>query len=93
MIIGICEIQIFIYESRSLKEKRSVVKSIIERIKTRYNVSIIESDKQDIWNESIIAFSVLSVDKSSLDSYIQNIIKFIENDYRIEITNIEIESF
>jgi len=37
MIVGTCEIELIIFESNSLKEKRHAIKSIIERIKFRFS--------------------------------------------------------
>ena len=57
MIIGACLVKLKIYESNSLKDKRHVVKSIIGRIQSRFNVSIAEIDENDNWQISIIGFS------------------------------------
>ena len=45
MIIGACRIKVHIFESNSLKDKRHVIKSLIERLKSRYNISIAEIDE------------------------------------------------
>ena len=47
MIIGACTIKLIIYESNSLKDKRHVIKSIIGKIQSRFNVSIAEIDLND----------------------------------------------
>ena len=85
MTIGTCEIEILIYESYSLKEKRHVIKSIIERIKSRFNASVAEVDFNDIWNKSVIGIAVVSNSKSLCESAISKIINFVDNDERVEI--------
>ncbi|MEL7646594.1 MAG: DUF503 domain-containing protein [Sedimentibacter sp.] len=85
MTIGICEIEILIYESHSLKEKRHVIKSIIERIKSRFNASVAEVDFNDIWNKSVIGVAVVSNDQKLCESAISKIINFVDNDERVEI--------
>lgn len=87
MIVGTCEIELIIYESNSLKEKRHVLKSIIERIKSRFNVSVAEVDYNDLWNRSIIGVAVVSNKKSLCESMILKIIDFIDNNERVEIIN------
>ena len=87
MIVGSSEIEIIIYEANSLKEKRHVLKSIIERIKSRFNVSISEVDYNDIWNRSVIGIAVVSNKKVMCESMILKIIDFIDNDDRVEIIN------
>ncbi len=85
MIVGSCEIELLIYESNSLKEKRHVLKSIIERIKSRFNVSVAEVEYNDLWNRALIGIAVVSNEKALCESVILKIIDFIENDERVEI--------
>lgn len=87
MTVGTCEIEFLIYESNSLKEKRHVLKSIIERIKVRFNASVAEVDFNDLWNKSMIGIAVVSNNKNLCESTISKIIDFIDNDERVEIIN------
>jgi len=85
MIVGSCEIELLIYEANSLKEKRHVIKSIMERIKSRFNVSVAEVGYNDLWNRSVMGIAVVSNEKSLCESMILKIIDFIDNDERVEI--------
>ncbi len=87
MIVGTCEIELIIYEANSLKEKRHVIKSIIERIKSRFNASVAEVDHNDLWNRAVIGVAVVSNKKALCESMILKIIDFIDNDERVEIIN------
>ncbi|EOC99903.1 DUF503 domain-containing protein [Caldisalinibacter kiritimatiensis] len=91
MIIGSCEIELLIYEANSLKEKRHVIKSIIARIQSRYNVSICEVDLHDTWRKSVIGFACVSNSTSHANSMISKVLKYIENDSRVEIISHHIE--
>ncbi|WP_130807542.1 DUF503 domain-containing protein [Senegalia massiliensis] len=91
MIVGVCSVELLIYSTNSLKEKRHVIKSIIGRIKSRFNVSISEVDNNDKWQISTIGFSIVTNDVSHANSTISNVLNFIERDSRIEITNHFIE--
>lgn len=87
MIVGTCQIEVIIYESNSLKEKRHVIKSIIERIKARFNVSVAEVDYHELWNRSMIGLAVVSNSKALCESSLIKIIDFVDNDERVEIIN------
>lgn len=87
MFVGTCEIEIIIYESNSLKEKRHVVKSIIERIKSRYNVSVSEVGHNELWNRAIVGIAVVSNSKLLCETSIANVMDFLDNDERIEVIN------
>lgn len=91
MIIGSCNVELYLYESNSLKEKRHIIKSIIERIKNRYNVSIAEVDFNDVWNKSTIGFVCVSNDVVHANKVISNVLNFIDGDGRVEIINQDIE--
>lgn len=91
MIIGSCTLEIMIYESNSLKEKRKVVKSILGRVKSRYNVSIAEVDLNDVWRSAIIGIACVSNDSIHAEQMISNVTKFIERDNRVEIIKRDIE--
>ena len=91
MIIGSCEIEILIYEANSLKEKRHVIKSIIERIKSKFNASVAEVGYNDLWNRSLIGLAVVSNNKKLCDEAISKIIAFIDKDERVEILSLNKE--
>jgi len=91
MIVGIVQVEIFLYEVNSLKEKRHIVKSLIERLKSRFNISIAETSDLDIWNKGVIGFSVVGNSSYFVDSNISRVLNFIDNDGRLEIINQSIE--
>ncbi|MBU5437848.1 DUF503 domain-containing protein [Tissierella sp. MSJ-40] len=91
MIIGACSLKLMIYESYSLKDKRHIIKSIIGKIQSRFNVSIAEVDLNDSWQTSIIGFACVTNDTSHANQILSNVIKFIDGDSRVEIINYNIE--
>jgi uncharacterized protein YlxP (DUF503 family) len=91
MIIGACSLKLRIYESNSLKDKRQVIKSIIGKIQSRFNVSIAEVDLNDSWQSSIIGFACVTNDTNHANQILSNVIRFIDEDGRLEIIEHEIE--
>ena len=75
----------------SLKDKRQIVKSIIERLKARYNASIAEVDLNDTWKNAVIGVSCVSNDAKHIDSMLNNIVNFVENDGRAVLFNYNTE--
>jgi hypothetical protein len=80
-----------IYESYSLKDKRHVIKSIIAKIQSRFNVSIAELELNDSWQTSVIGFACVTNDTTHANQIITNVIKFIDGDGRVEILEHNIE--
>lgn len=91
LITGICELELRIYEANSLKEKRRVIKSIMEKLKSRFNISIAEVGLNDVWKSSILGFACVSNNTAHANEIISKVIKFIDGDSRVEIVNQNIE--
>jgi uncharacterized protein YlxP (DUF503 family) len=60
MYVGTLRIELYMPQCRTLKEKRQVVKSIIDRTRNRFNVAVAEVDKQDLWQVCSLGISCVS---------------------------------
>lgn len=92
MVIGVCRIVLSIDEVYSLKEKRHVIKSIIERLKSRFNASVAEVDLNDTWKNAVIGVSCVSNEAAHADSMMANIVNFVENDGRVFLVDYSTEN-
>lgn len=77
----------------SLKEKRMVIKSIVQRLKNKFNVSVGEVDEQDIHQIIVIGISAVCGDQKQVDSTLENLINFVEENTDAEIINIESDNY
>ena len=57
MVVGVCKVILNIDSAFSLKEKRQVVKSIVERLKSKFNASVAEVELNDVWKNAVIGIS------------------------------------
>lgn len=73
----------------SLKEKRMVVKSLVQRLKNKFNISVSEVDSQDIHRVLVIGISGVCGSSAQVDSTMENIIAFIESNTDAEIIEIK----
>jgi uncharacterized protein len=89
--VGICSFTLLLYEGASLKEKRMVIKSLTQKISSRYNVSIAEIGEQDKWQRSEIGFSCVSNNRRHVERMIQEVLRFVESDGRVEVMDIQQE--
>ena len=78
MVVSVCKIGILLY-SRSMKEKRRVIKSLLAQIRSRKNVSAAEVGVQDKFDFSIVGLSSVSDNRKVSESIIDQTIRFIEN--------------
>ncbi|WP_246060427.1 DUF503 domain-containing protein [Peptoniphilus catoniae] len=91
MTIGRCVIELRLYSPNSLKEKRRILKSLIEKLKNRFNISIAEVGKNDLWQSALIGIAIVSKDKTFANEVINKVIDFIDNFDSVEIVDIDIE--
>ena len=68
----------YIPGTNSLKEKRSIIRPIIHRLHRKFNISISEIEKLDIWDEAILMYTHVSNNKGFSQSYVQKINAFIQ---------------
>jgi uncharacterized protein YlxP (DUF503 family) len=92
MFIGVCTIEMHIPESGSLKTKRHSLKSLKDRIRARFNVSVAEVDDNDLWQKASLAVAAVSNDKSHLNQTLDHVLNMVRSvpdvsllDYHIEI--------
>ena len=76
----------------SLKEKRMIVKSIIQKLKNKFNISVAEIESQDIHNTIVIGIAGICANSAQLDSTKEHIITFIECNTQAEIIDIQREN-
>jgi len=93
MIVGVMKTQLHLQGIGSLKQKRSIVKSLISRLRSRFNISIAEVDHQDSKSSAIIAVTMVSNDTSLIDRQFDTIISFMRKDGRFYLGQIERETF
>ena len=79
MVIGVGRVVMRMPANRSLKDKRSVMKSALAQIQHRFSVSAAEVERQDQWQVGVIGFSCVSSDASHADSVLGNVVQFLEN--------------
>ena len=93
MVIGCCTIELYLSGAASLKDKRSVLKSVIHRIRREFNVSIAEIDHHDMLQSAVLGVVTVSTDSRHAHSQLTHVVNWIERhrldaqlvDYQIEM--------
>lgn len=91
MIIGTMLVEISMGDTFSLKDKRHVVKSIIERLKNRYNISIAEVERHDDLRRAVIGMACVSTTTEHASRQLDNVLSFMENDGRFSVESVKKE--
>ncbi len=89
MIVGLLLVDIYIPESNSLKEKRSVIKRLKDRIRNKFNVSVSEIDDLDVWRRAKIGIVHISSSGKFSTQELQKVANFIERDFQVQVLDYE----
>ncbi|MBW2709414.1 MAG: DUF503 domain-containing protein [Deltaproteobacteria bacterium] len=91
MVVGTLKIEFLLFDNRSLKGKRKVVRSMIDRVKSRFNAAIAEVGSNDKWQKIELGVSTVGNDRRHVDSSLNHILDFLESLCLAQIVNTEID--
>lgn len=79
MVVGLLNIKIVVRDSRSLKDKRQVIKSLKDKTRQRYNVSVSEVGAQDNHKQCLLAVAMVGNEKR----YVNSVLSTLVNSFRL----------
>jgi uncharacterized protein YlxP (DUF503 family) len=91
MRVGTCMVELHLPESRSLKNKRQVIKALKDRLRRKFNISIAEIDNRDRWQSAVLGIAVVSADGRFANEILSKSIDAIRNEHRVEVVDYSIE--
>lgn len=77
MVIGIARVVLHVPASRSLKEKRAVVKSLVALTQNQFQMAVAEVDKQDQWQIAVLGLACVSTSAAHADEMVARAVGFI----------------
>ena len=91
MIVAAARITLIIPENDSLKGKRKVVRSLIEKVRHKFEAAVAEVGDNDLWRKAQIGVAVVGNEPQSLSTRLSQIMKFMENQHLAEIIDSQVE--
>lgn len=85
-MIVYAEVECYLYNVNSLKEKRSVIKGLIHKLRNNFNISISEIDYQDLWQRTKFGIAVVANEFTFGEKVIQEVLKEIDANPELERT-------
>ena len=89
MVVGVIDWELEIYGCQSLKEKRSVLKSLKDRLHNRLNVSVAETGHQDVWQRAELTACVVSTERRHADSVLASADQLVNSEPRARIIRVQ----
>jgi hypothetical protein len=91
--IGVLLVSFHIPAAQSLKDKRMVIRSLRDRVKNKFNVSVSEIDGQDKWQVATFGFVMINSDHGYVEGCLQSLLSFVGTFPQMEICEHRIEMF
>lgn len=91
LVVGVLEARLRVRSSRSLKAKRKVARSILDRLRSRYNVSVAEIDDQDLWQSLVIGVVKAGSDTGVVVRELEEIVRQLGMHPHAELLDHELE--
>ena len=91
MIVGAALVEMHVHGSRSLKQKRGVVRSIVQRVRDRFHVSVAEVGGQNTWQRVVLGMAAAGNEPEPVRNLLNRAIGFIEELHLAEVRDSDIE--
>ena len=91
MVVGMLKVTMIIPENASLKGKRKVVKSLLGRICSRYNVAAAEVAGNDLWQRAELGLAVVGNDRRFVNSVLDKILDYMERETEAEVVDAKMD--
>jgi hypothetical protein len=91
MVVGVLSLDLHIPESDSLKDKRRVLRGLLDRLHNEFNVSAAEVGDNDVWRRSQVGVACVTNDRAHADAVLQSALRLVEADGRLEVLRADLE--
>lgn len=91
MIVGLLTVETYLPSAHSLKDKRRILRKVVDRLRHRHNISIAEIGNNDIWQRASLAVCMVSNDSAFVDSALSRIVNEIEKALEGELLDFSID--
>jgi len=89
--VAVVRLELHIPTSRSLKEKRAVLRPIVEGLRHRFQISVAEVGYQDKWQRALIGMAVVSDSYGHAVEVVDNVERWVWSKPEVEVTRFETE--
>lgn len=91
MFVGVLQVELAIPGARSLKEKRSVLKSLLERTRRKHGVAAAEVDQQESWDRATVGIAFVSNESRHAQSHLQKLLNGLERERDAHVVAAQID--
>lgn len=90
MVVGVCQLDIEITNGSSLKSKRRILKSVKDRLRSKFNVSVAEIGDHDLWRRARIGIACVGNEEGYVNGILSQALELINSNGNILVLDYEI---
>ena len=91
MTVGVLSLHLFIPGAHSLKDRRRALRSIKDRLRTQFNVSVAEVDQQEYWQSAVFGVCAVGCDRAYVEGQLSEVVAVVNRDRHVELIRCEQE--
>jgi uncharacterized protein YlxP (DUF503 family) len=91
MVVGTLRVALSLPGPRSLKDKRRIVHSLLQRLHNEFAVAAAEVDDQDLWGRTTLGIAVVTNDGQHADQVLARVLRYIERQPEAVIVDYDVE--
>lgn len=91
MFVAVIRLELSIPHANSLKAKRQVLSSMLDRLRSRFGAAVAEVGNQDLWQRSVIGIALVSSEQSHVRDMAHKVTDFVESHWEGEVCAIDVE--
>ena len=89
MVVGVFQIEMHLPQAQSLKDKRSVLKSLRDQLRGRFNVAVAELDSSEKWQRATIGISTIGDERTYVQGLLNEVAEWLRHTRLVDITRID----
>lgn len=93
MIVGTLKIRLALRDCHSLKDKRRVLKSLKDTLSNKFNVSVAETDEQDVWQSAELGLAAVGTDTPFVQSVLSSVVNYVKFFGGVQVVDYETETY
>ncbi len=91
MAIGFLRIDVLLSGTNSLKDKRQIIRSLEDRLRKRFNISVAEIEGADLWQRAVLGISCVAKEKRLANKVLSKVVDYIEGSGKVELIDYRVE--
>ena len=93
IIVGSLRLELYLGDSQSLKDRRRILRSLMDRLRNKFRVAVADLSEQPKWQFAEVGVSCVSNSESHVREILQNVLRFVDGNVYAEVIAHDLEVY